>query len=424
MRSELYCSEMVKSLCYDPAERNDLPAEVTDRIATLRTAVNRDDPHYRYEFETSAVPPLPRDETGLVLSETCPLAEGGFLTIKAVAPFVQAAEERPVRGQFQVAFSVDEHPETAEDFGAFLDFGRSVQLPEGTISSFSLDLPGGLGVDQQTATGTARIGPANVVGFAPHNYRWQVVGKSGEILAETRVNVSSATRGQDGLELSGSASGGTFAVTIQVQGLPEGAQPLTASWTLNVRSHRGLLAVDIVSGVQLLGQFYLPHELFWRPEQGPSFIATWPASQTTPLLPRGYVRLIEALAFIQEPTSIPIRVPSAPSPENLNQLEAVVRVLRGETVCGSWGPSAPLVVRSGSAEETTEMFVPIIAVERELTVELDGIAIPLGPSYEVYSGVQVESVEPAGEGTARLVVRASDDAQVQVRRGRLPGSTP
>jgi hypothetical protein len=52
-------------------------ADVGGTLQDLRTAINRDDPHYRYEFSTSATAPTVRREPGLVMTRAVQLGDGG-----------------------------------------------------------------------------------------------------------------------------------------------------------------------------------------------------------------------------------------------------------------------------------------------------------------------------------------------------------
>ncbi|HVA06566.1 MAG TPA: hypothetical protein VNG12_07510, partial [Acidimicrobiales bacterium] len=137
-----------------------LPAEIIGRLSTLRSAINASDPHYRYELSTSANLPGTSNEAGLMIGQTRPLADGGYGTIKVFARYAQAPEDRPIRGHISVAVPTNLHPGVAEDLGAFVGFGRAVDLPDGTVTAFSIDAPGGLGIE--TTSGAARIGPVQI----------------------------------------------------------------------------------------------------------------------------------------------------------------------------------------------------------------------------------------------------------------------
>jgi hypothetical protein len=52
-------------------------ADIAGRLEDLRTAINRDDPHYRYEFSTSATAPQVRQEPGLVMTRAVQFNDGG-----------------------------------------------------------------------------------------------------------------------------------------------------------------------------------------------------------------------------------------------------------------------------------------------------------------------------------------------------------
>lgn len=397
-----------------------LPAEVVGRISSLRSAVNRSDPHYRYEFSTSDTPPAVSREDGLVLGQTSPLAGGGFLTIRVFARYSQAPEDRPIRGRLSVAVPTDVHPDVAEDLQAFFEFGRGVELPDGTVTDFSIDAPGGLGTDH--ASGGGRIGPAEIQEFRPQQDRFQVLDPTGAVLADALVDLEQATSGTTGIELRGSHVGGGFTIIIQIERPQAGTRSASTHWTVRAGNHVGRRAVDILSGVQLLGHLTAPNELVWRPEFGPTPRARQRLEDPTPGAPLGYVRLTEALAVIQHHTSIPVLMPEAISDDEAAELQTAVRLLQGETVTGTWGPDGSMVVNADAVDEIAALMrgSGVFAIESELTVHIGGVEIALGRSYQTLEGLELARVEPIDDASTVLHIVASGDARYAMRYGPLP----
>ena len=96
----------------------------------LRAAINRDDPHYRYEFSTSVTAPTVRQEPGLVMRRAVQLADGGWLSIDVFARYPQATEDAPIGGSMNIVIPGDTDQAGSSslqaDVQAFLDFGRGL----------------------------------------------------------------------------------------------------------------------------------------------------------------------------------------------------------------------------------------------------------------------------------------------------------
>jgi hypothetical protein len=82
-------------------------ADISGRLESLRAAINRDDPHYRYEFSTSATAPTARQEPGLVMTRSVQLADGGWLSTDVFARYPQATEDDPIGGSMKIVIPGD-----------------------------------------------------------------------------------------------------------------------------------------------------------------------------------------------------------------------------------------------------------------------------------------------------------------------------
>ena len=393
-----------------------LPAEVVNRISDLRVAVNANDPHYRYEFSTSATTPQMTNEPGLVLT-TARESANGCVTIKVFSRYSQAPEDRPIRGRIQVAVSTETHPEAARDLEAHVNYGRAVDLPEGTVTSFSIDAPGGLGVAQ--AAGGARLGPAEIPQFEPMRVRFQVVDKSGGSLAEATVLLDRATSGQTGIELHGSHVGGAFSIAVQMDRPSDGSRAAAVSWTVHSEEHVGKRAVDVLSGVQLLGHLVAPNELLWRPEFGPRVDARQTLTASDAPAPSGYVRLVEDLAFIQNFTSLPVLIPEEIDDQEAEQLAVAVLLLRGQTVVGSWGPHASMVVATDALDNVLDaMQGPgALALEDELLVDVGGVQYALGRYHVTMHNAVVERTNNEDADSVRIHLIPRGESRSEMRLG-------
>jgi hypothetical protein len=181
-------------------------ADISGRLESLRAAINRDDPHYRYEFSTSATAPTARQEPGLVMTRSVQLADGSWLTTDVFARYPQATEDDPIGGSMNIVIPGDTDQAGSgslqADVEAFLDFGRGLELPEGTIKDLVVLAPAGMA--GEAPSGSAAFGPAYLTDFRSQTNHFQVVDPTGTVLAETSVHMSAATRGpRGGVELAG-----------------------------------------------------------------------------------------------------------------------------------------------------------------------------------------------------------------------------
>lgn len=101
--------------------------DISGRLEGLRAAINRDDPHYRYEFSTSATAPTARQEPGLVMTRAVQLADSGWLSTDIFARYPQATEDAPIGGSMNIVIPPDNDQAGSgslqADVQAFLEFG-------------------------------------------------------------------------------------------------------------------------------------------------------------------------------------------------------------------------------------------------------------------------------------------------------------
>jgi hypothetical protein len=263
-------------------------ADVSGRLESLRAAINRDDPHYRYEFSTSATAPTVRQEPDLVMTRAVQLADGGWLSTDVFARYPQATEDAPIGGSMNIVIPGDTDQAGSgglqADVEAFLDFGRGLELPEGTIQDLVVRAPAGLA--GEAPSGSAVFGPAYLTDFRPQDNRFQVVDTTGTVLAETTVHMTAATGGlRGGVELAGVDAGGVFDVRIQLLSLED--EDRRARLNISGRDFVGVPVRHLLPGLRVMDALHAPHELLWRPEFGPGILArmAMPKSQCSSCQP-------------------------------------------------------------------------------------------------------------------------------------------
>jgi hypothetical protein len=405
-------------------------ADVGGKLEDLRTAINRGDPHYRYEFSTSATAPRVRQEPGLVMIRAVQLGDGGYLSTNVYARYPQAIEDAPIGGSMQIVVPRSTgQPGSGNleaDLQAFLDFGRGLELPEGTIQDLVIRAPAGLAGEAPTAKGV--LGPAYLTEFRPHDDRFQVIDGTGMVIAETTVHMTAATRGpRGGIEVAGSDAGGAFDVRIQLMPA-EGEERGRARLTVSGREDfAGVPVRHLLPGLRFMDALHAPHELVWRPEFGPVIFSriTLPPTPVVQL-PAGYLRLVEAMSVVQEHTSIPIVMPEELASEEVLDILTTARLLREGVVKGTWTQGA-LVLRPEAPEDALDAIGPDSALffgGDEWVVTIGQVSLPLGPCHRVFFHPRVAEVHILEDGSRRVVFEPAEGerGRAEERLGLVPGS--
>jgi hypothetical protein len=404
-------------------------ADIGGNLEGLRAAINRDDPHYRYEFSTSATAPKVRREPGLVMTRAVQLADGGWLSIDVFARYPQATEDAPIGGSMQISIPADTNQAGSgslpADFQAFLDFGRGLELPEGTIRDLVVRAPAGLA--GEAPSGSAVFGPAFLTDFHPQDNRFQLVDPTGTVIAETTVHMTAATAGlRGGVELAGVDAGGAFDVRIQL--LPtQDEERRQARLTVSGRDFIGEPVRHLLRGLRVMQALRAPHELLWRPEFGPAIFSriTLPPESVIQL-PTGYLRLVEAMGLIQEHTSILIVMPEKLASEEERDILTTARLLRDGVLNGTWTTGA-LVLRPEAPDDVLEAIGSAGALfigGDEWVVTIGQVMVPLGPCYRAFLHPRIAEVHELEDGSRRVVFEPAGDGpgRVEERLGLVPGS--
>jgi hypothetical protein len=403
-------------------------ADISGRLESLRAAINRDDPHYRYEFSTSGTAPTVRDEPGLVMTRAVELADGGWLSINVFARYPQATEDAPIGGSMNIVIPGDTDQAGSgslpADVQAFLDFGRGLELPEGTIQDLVMRAPAGLA--GEAPSGSAVFGPAYLTDFRPQQNRFQVVDPTGTVLAETTVHMTAATRGpRGGVELTGVDAGGAFDVRIQLLSLED--EERRARLTISGRDFVGVPVRHLLAGLRVMDALHAPHELLWRPEFGPAILGRIPMPPEPVIqLPIGYLRLVEALSLIQEHTSIPIVMPEELAPEQVRDILTTAQLLRDGVLKSTW-TTGTLTLRPEAPDDALEALGPDGALffgGDEWVVTIGQETVPLGPCHRIFFHPQIAGVHELEDGSRRVVFEPAGGGpgRAEERLGPVPGT--
>jgi hypothetical protein len=402
--------------------------DIGGKLEDLRAAINRDDPHYRYEFSTSAATPQVRHEPGLVMTRAVQLGDGGWLSTDVYARYPQATEDAPIHGSMRIVVPRGtKQPGSRSleaDLHAFLDFGRGLELPEGTIQDLVVRAPAGL--SREAATGAGVLGAAYLTEFRPHDDRFQVVDDTGMAIAKTTVRMTAATGGQRGIEVAGVDKGGAFDVRIQLMDA-EDQERSRARLTVSGRDFVGVPVRHLLPGLRVMDALHAPHELVWRPEFGPVILGRVPLPPEPVIqLPAGHLRLVEAMSVIQEHTSIPIVMPDELASEEVVDILTTARLLRDGVVSSTW-TTGTLVLRPEAPDDALDAIGPdgaLLFDGDEWVVTIGQVSVPLGPCYRVFFHPRVAEVQELEDGSRQVVFAPAGGGRgrAEERLGLVPGS--
>lgn len=391
------------------------PGETLDGLAGLYDLLNRDDPHYRYEFAVTATPPRLDQAEELLVAAVQQGSDAGCVTVKVFARFREAVVERPVPGS--VSFDPSEHDELARDLDLFGRFGRPFNAPAGTVTG-EMDLPGGLGGNFEGAA--AQIGPPQD-GMDNEQLRFAVLSPDDEVLAEPVLNMQPMFRGSAGVGRYGEEQHGAFGLEMLTE-LSRGHTSLTI---------KGLALPDrrpqlLLEGLRFVTEFRPPNRFRIRPAYGPG------QSPPTPIPERdsdggqaeAVYEFVEALALIQQYTTHQLLVPDVAA-MNDQQQHAVLwaaRLLRGEVIRGTWSQIQTMHLHPGLTIDSFERFA--IRLFKKLSVAPPGAEdLDLGLVQIDLPAAHADPDSMAGHDDHHDVRLVPAGSNIALFRYRPPGAT-
>jgi hypothetical protein len=389
------------------------PVTVLDVAASLemtRAWLDKDDPHYRYEFSTTEAPLTLEqiDQLGpYAFAHSREIRGGGYLTVRVVPKHDYSLRDEPIGGKFEI--KIDD-PGRARVFREALEgfqkFGRALDIPDGSLFA-EINAPGGLSTTIKG--GGARIEPA----FAPSRttrLRLAIAGDQGERLAELPIATTSHTVGPlGGAELKLTDSSHTLDVTLRVAP-PNDDEPRIA-FSMTMRDLAGRAAREVGDAARLLGHLRAPNELQLLMEYGPKVLARHPIADDIEMLSLGAGLHITDLAFLQDHAPFEILVPDELNSEFAAELHQHVRMMRGEEITGAWDEVT--VELKADADRTTmlALFQRGGMVATEITHEVvfeDHDPIEIGPFTTILATARLADEQDPAAGAWRLVPGSSN----------------
>lgn len=385
------------------------PSEAEPALRAVVEALNRDDPHYRYELEITEGRPEPRDRELLVASAGRG-GDGTNVTWHVFARFQGADEYRDVPLELAVdAAALDEAGRTAWD--RFTTYGQPVRLEGEKVGEMSVDLPGGLG--HTGPVSVLALGPAET-GGAPLRARWLVLGPHGddEPRAELILDLDPPSTGfRGGQRLAGRDSTGLVTVEALFPP-PDAGAPMTVRIDLpQLPDLAGLPVQRVLPALRFVAAWHTPHRLGFAPEYGP-LADTTVALQGDPRLAPEALAYVEALDTVSRHSRRPVALPDLTRvpEEAAEHLGLVADVLRGQRVPVAFLGATLLVPEAELPDLLAEPRLPR-RLRHPLTITIQGVEHPLPEARLHVSacliGTPTDST-PDEHGLVRVPVLAED----------------
>jgi hypothetical protein len=386
------------------------PGDLTDRLAALLQALNRQDPHYRYDFEVTAERPILFERPYLVAS-VADAGPGGYVTFHVYAQYASAPEDRPIPITFAVS-GTDLTPEGADAVESMLRYGRPVDLPASAIRNLNIDMPGGLGITN--ADGGIKIGPGRSNGARPSRVVWAIVPPGNmQPIAQLTFEMEAPTRGPlGGLFVRGTDTTGVVAASITIDP-PDDEHP-AINLSVTLIDPRGKPIRQALPGLHFLGQFNAPNRLAFGPEYEPLTAAdNLPLPDSPQAIPSTVVHYAEALDIISQRSNRLITLPdfSTLTVDDYATVIGTAGILRGEAAYGTWA-SITARPRPGQIDPRLASTPGPVSTTQPLLVSIAGVEHDLGSAYSYLPSARVEgdlNAQPGPDGTIAVTLVPGDN---------------
>lgn len=384
------------------------PTEATTAIVNLFDAVNRDDPHYRYEFEASATPPDPSAELrrpGMVLASTAG-GPAGCVTWRVFPRYPQAVEDRPPGGVDLEVVGAD----AIEALKEALSYGDRIEISDADVGRVNVRAPGGLG--DEFDGGRIIIGPQ--VGEGLPSLDLILVAGAAEVSAHAIERGGQLPR----FRVRVRAEAGAFDVTLRADGAAMSGR--LEDFELDVV---GKPIEAVLPALRFLHNVRAPETVEVRLGYGPRRpMFTFTPLEAEGLIHDGYLEVVEALADIQQEVAMPVRVfpDDWLTDERARRILHVAKLVRGETIEGTWSPSHVEFEPEHEEDALREMVEDqdsMVVLRKPLVLDLYDGPVDLGVEQTTFERVRRAGTRRSDSGS--LIVDLVPGANDQTHTIRL-----
>lgn len=381
------------------------PSEVVEHL-TLLDSVLDTDPHFTYGHDISPHEPEVKYEPNLVAAAQLRLPNGKWLTFRIYQRSEQSLEERPIPMHLQFTFE-DGSPEHAA-FENWKRYGKPFEAP----ATFSADLPGGLGANNEE-------GIVSVP--APHardNYRlrMRVVASDAVTLAELEFDMHS-TAGADGQ--GAWASGKDPSGVLENEGYYDVAPGATQRVNFTLQALGGQLAAAVQPAVRFARHLEAPNKIQLSGPVG-LFKDMIGLGGAEGMVPPTIDRFVTALATIQTSTNHVIRIPDVTQLTNgeVRMIHRAAALISGDTHVGTWNKQTIVGVEPGKIAPGEHLQ---IQMDVPLRVAIDGTELELGTVEQTVLSAVAVSVDGT---TVHIEPNLNDTVHERLVPVPQPGKAP
>jgi hypothetical protein len=382
------------------------PGDLEVDLGRLHAALNAQDPHYRYDFAVHGEsPPLPPPEPMLVAALIRQQGDA-WVTFKVYARMREAVHERPVPITLQIKAPPDS--ETARKLEDFDTYGTPTSISNGGEVAVrgSIDLPGGLATSLDS--GTVHLGPSWSDDAVPYDLRLQVLDETGACLASVIFRMAPVTVGpsRQGVRAVGTEQHGALNIEITTNLVTQ-----KVNVALRVNDLTGLRPVEVLPGLRAAVALGPPNRLRFAAPYGPADHPAMPIPTDARIEMGGALRVIEALATIQDYTTEQLSIPDLTqmSGDEGVELVHIARLLRLGSYEATWTRLAE-AVPSDTLDPQADLDTasPVIAI-RPLIAKIGDTEVMLGYRRARLASARIGALTPRPDGTILVELVPGDD---------------
>lgn len=377
--------ELLRDLHREEAALANGVPDAVYRVQRIAAQLDEINPFYRFDIASS----------------------GGLHSVTAFPRYPGAEEDSPIHVHVEFSFpSDDEGQQAYGEFREAIGFGRPTELPDGYLRRIAIDAPAGMGGEFHG--GLLRLGAAAEEGLAIDT-RLRIESPEGAPLSELLVRFDRRNRGHLGADLHGADVSGLLAVTMT---LNNAAQKLNL--TFEPEDPTGRAPSSVVQVLRFLEHCRDPNRVVLVAEG----LTTEPIEipNNDAMVEPGLLRVVEALDDLCRHSGVQIRLPAEIDPELARAISESARLVRGETITGSWTGVAAVMPASSVAGLTRKLAAEpqVLGVDMTQTLNLpDGSAIPIGQVWTTLHDPQIDSIQP----TDTAVDSVGEDVSVHFSPG-------
>ena len=345
--------------------------DAVPRLESLRERLNEIDPYYRYELATltGAANNWPSD---VVFS-----VRQGDVRVAAYPKYRGAVQDRPVSIRARVSVG-------PEDLSILeqLGYGLETTIPHRIISSVTVDLPSRLGGD--FSGGEFNIFPVDTELDDPIILSLRVMAEDA-VVASYPVQLKERTSGLRGSVFTGTDSTGWLTMRLTVDVVNEDVE---AEFRVNPQS---AIPTALVPLFQWLDAFQPARHLNIRWPEGfevNSAIGRPFWAEASP------VRLVEALAYLQERTGFYWEMPLSYTDEEASEIVTIAAMMKGEIIDFRWNAlNLNLDQLCPAVKELSNGLPRPFMLEQEIFLQQEGGKVPIGRMRSILESARLADPE-------------------------------